>query len=372
MPWRREVARVSEDPHAGQRAAPGSHADQQAGQQLAVGGDFEGNFVDDGVTRLTAYRFPASPSRAVLPPAPMLPPLPPSPRLPPLLLLPWLVVAAVLGGGCDGRLQHRSESTLDGRAIVPAGTTRIVVRVPAGSLQVSPGVPGEVTFGGRVLRAADTAADLERLQALDMTLHASAGESPGELLLAAPGLPPGCSPESCRLVVPVQLRVPPDVEVHLVTPLGECSALEHRGGLLIETRRGTVKLIRCDGTARVRIALEGDVVVDQHRGGLDVHTARGLMVVYVAELRPPGVQLHSGDGRIYCYVPPAAAFTLEARTDDGYVMETFGLAAAAREGDAAAAGDPAQRKALRGDVNGGGPKVEISTGRGGIAVRANE
>jgi hypothetical protein len=91
-------------------------------------------------------------------------------------------------------------------------------------------------------------------------------------------------------------------------------------------------------------------------GELRAHTGSGGIE---AEGRQTGDwQLHTGSGSVDVRLPADAKFSLSARSSSGRVSSDFPVTVQGT----------VSRRELRGDVNGGGPRLDIHTGSGGIRI----
>lgn len=138
--------------------------------------------------------------------------------------------------------------------------------------------------------------------------------------------------------------------------------------------------IRVDGTSGIAKLDSGDghIEVRDFNGSLRAHTSDGHMTIdgvfTELELRTgdghvdftarPGSKLNSSwlirtsDGRVEARLPPDLAAELYAHTGDGHITVDLPVTVSGS----------LQRSRIRGNLNGGGPLLEIATGDGGIHI----
>lgn len=279
----------------------------------------------------------------------------------PLLLVPLFTLV-----GC-GHYGERHQEELTGEVALPpdAGTVRI--QLPGGSLTVEDGPPGRVAYKMLVLRAADTAEQLEVLRRIDLRPRPATIE-PAVLDLVVGALPEGVDERQNRLVCRTILQVPADVAVVGTTAIGPVAAVGRQAAVTLKTGSGLIRFDSCSGVCTAR-AEHGDVVVSAHRGGLDVETGQGMMQVWVDAIGDKDLRLTSRQGSIQVHVPRDASFSLDARAEipalkvADKVRNSFGIPLQA-SGEIGAV--------MRGEVGTGGPSIVIQAFRGRASVGARD
>jgi DUF4097 and DUF4098 domain-containing protein YvlB len=112
------------------------------------------------------------------------------------------------------------------------------------------------------------------------------------------------------------------------------------------------------GTGRTGIGTgSGDVRVTGVQGPLSLHTASGNIEVEGTPAAPWNLAASSGDIRVV--LSGAPAFDLEASSSSGRIESEAPVTVSGQ----------LSRRALRGQVRGGGPAVAISTASGDIQIR---
>jgi hypothetical protein len=266
--------------------------------------------------------------------------------------------------GC-GHYGHRSEESLVGEVPLPAGTQALRIHLPGGPLTIrGGGPPSRVAYHMSVLRAADSAADLAILAAIDLR-PAGRPTGPGEIDLGVGRMPPQA--RWMKLVCKTVLEVPAGIAVSARTELGPVAAIGCDAPVRLETGAGVGRLDRCASDCVVRTG-GGDVIVNAHRGGLDLESARGMMQLWVDEVGASGLRAINRHGSIQVHVPADAAFSLDARATipslkvADKLRNSFGIPLWAHGEHGAT---------MRGVVGEGGPPIVLEAYAGRVSLGAH-
>ena len=138
---------------------------------------------------------------------------------------------------------------------------------------------------------------------------------------------------------------------------GDISVAGSGGGVEARSGSGNV-IVNGAGTGRTGIGTgSGDVRVTGVQGPLSLHTASGNIEVEGTPAAPWNLAASSGDIRVV--LSGAPAFNLEASSSSGRIESEAPVTVSGQ----------LSRRALRGQVRGGGPAVAISTASGDIQIR---
>ena len=152
-----------------------------------------------------------------------------------------------------------------------------------------------------------------------------------------------------------EMVVPANTRVRARTGSGDVRVAGVTGPVEATTGSGRLELTAVGGDADVRTG-SGPIVVAGFDTALRARTGSGRIRV---EGAPGGVwSLRTGSGGIRVDLPDDAAFEVDARTSSGDVRTSHPVVAR----------DEIRRGQLQGTVRGGGPKVTLRTGSGGIAI----
>lgn len=268
---------------------------------------------------------------------------------------------AALAAGCGGDVivQERASDRRD----LPEGLTRLVIEVPSGPVTVSVGAPGVLDYSGAVRRWARDEQAFAAVAAIPLTptLTPVPGE-PGTWRYAVAEVPPTVDDRFAALVVKCAIELPAEIAVDVRTGRGEAGITGRRAAVRLRTSAGRVLLEGNHGPTDVETG-DGEIVVHGHRGDLRAVTGSGTILAYVDEFGPGGVLLDNGGPSMIVHLPAGSGFDLDARVDrsnDGKVgvRQSFGLAV-----ETVGKGHRAV-----GSVGGGGPPVQLRTGRGYLSV----
>jgi hypothetical protein len=166
--------------------------------------------------------------------------------------------------------------------------------------------------------------------------------------------------------------------VHVDTGSGSVSVSEVVGSLLIDTGSGRVEAHRCEGdeididTGSGRVVLEslagGHVNVDTGSGSVQAHgigadsatidTGSGSVVLELDRMGSGRFEIDTGSGSVMLSLPAGASADVHASTGGGgIVLDLEGVTLRRKERDEVAF-----------TIGGGGARVELDTGSGGIRI----
>ncbi len=257
-------------------------------------------------------------------------------RMGPAIVVPLAVVAmALFSAACDVAFQGLNATARDEwkktYTLAPGG--HFQVTNVNGAIEVSPsdGRTVEVVAERRV-RASSEQAAKEALKSLQITEKVS----PDDIRLEVPGQSGGMHFGSRE--VSFKIKLPADAVVRLTT---------RNGGVSVEGLKGPVKVETSNG------AINGENI----GGSLDAGTTNGGITVQMTALGPDGVRLDTTNGGITLRVPVDTRANISARWVHGG-FEATGLKP---EGES-------DRRHYDGKLNGGGPRIDLSTTNGGIRI----
>ena len=255
---------------------------------------------------------------------------------------------------------------------VGSDTLVLDVRTGSGGIAVTAGEPGRVRVTGRIRGYADRwtpdGADVvaDRVRALEADPPI---EQTGDVLRVGHVAPP----LRRQVGISYELIVPPNTRVRGRTGSGALLVEGVTAAVDVETGSGGTRVSQVAGEVTVR-ASSGAIELTAVGGAADVRTGSGSIraVGIDATLRartgsgsvsvegmPAGEwNLVTGSGDIRIDVPDDAGFEIEARTGSGTVRTDHPVTV---HGEM-------RRGSLRGAVRGGGQRVLLHTGSGGIVI----
>lgn len=142
------------------------------------------------------------------------------------------------------------------------------------------------------------------------------------------------------------------------TGAGNISLHNLRGTVEIKTGAGNLEAHNLEGYLRAETGA-GNITAKGLMGGAELNTGAGNITVEWAAAPTKDSRCRSGAGNVTIYVGSNAAFTLRASTGIGSISTDFAVHVDRSWISASA----------HGEVNGGGPTLQVETGLGNIAVR---
>ena len=131
-------------------------------------------------------------------------------------------------------------------------------------------------------------------------------------------------------------------------------------GLDVSTVNGGIEIVGVMGSV-VAEATNGGVKARDIGGAIDASTTNGGVHVDLTSVSPDGVKLECTNGGLHLSLPADAKATISARVTNGGI-DTNDLKLAVR-------GETSRRR-LDGDLNGGGPRIQLEGTNGGINIRS--
>lgn len=128
--------------------------------------------------------------------------------------------------------------------------------------------------------------------------------------------------------------------------------------LEVDTVNGHVKLSDVGGKLSLSTT-NGRISVSNARGTLNAETTNGGIDAELTEVAPEKMELSTTNGGIVLRVPSTLKATLHASTTNGGISSDLPVTT-----------KNADDNELNGEINGGGPSLELHTTNGGIQIRA--
>ena len=162
------------------------------------------------------------------------------------------------------------------------------------------------------------------------------------------------SPKQIRIEVP---RAPGGVrfgrasrEVSFKLKVPKSAALK------VNTRNGEVHITGLSGAVRAESS-NGSIVGEDLAGAVEAGTTNGNITVQVTAIRPDGIRLDTTNGSIDLRIPASSKANIAVRWVNGD-FEAKGLSLQGEK----------DRRHYEGTLNGGGPRIELSTTNGRIRI----
>ena len=140
--------------------------------------------------------------------------------------------------------------------------------------------------------------------------------------------------------------------IHIATVGGPVEAATSGGPIRIDDTRGDVSA-RSSG---------GAIHVDQAGGRVEARTSGGPILVRFAPGNGQGGALFTSGGSVRAVIDPTAAVSIDAASSGGRVSSDLAVRTSGHSA----------RSVLRGDLNGGGPVLQMRTGGGPVRISGLE
>ena len=152
------------------------------------------------------------------------------------------------------------------------------------------------------------------------------------------------------------VKVPKHYNVDLKTGGGSIKLSDIKGRVDAYTSGGSIKLGRVEGDVDVNTS-GGSITVDEVFGNIDAHTSGGSIRANISKQPTADSKLHTSGGSVTVYLSPDIAVDLYARTSGGSVKSEF------------AVNGSSKRNRIDGEINGGGPRLDLKTSGGSIRIK---
>jgi Putative adhesin len=154
------------------------------------------------------------------------------------------------------------------------------------------------------------------------------------------------------------VRVPRQAALTVENTNGLIKLVGTRGRAVVHSVEGGLALDRTAG--RVMASINGGITVTRASGTVNVETINGGIEVELAQLAEESyLSLSTVNGEIELRLPRNIRVSLDATTSNGAVQSDFKVQ-----------GKAVSRQSLRGDINGGGGRLQVRTSNGSVRLLA--
>jgi hypothetical protein len=252
-----------------------------------------------------------------------------------------LLALATLGAAaCDVMFQGMNAQATDEwrRTYKLEAGGQVEVITPNGAIDVTPSADATTVEVVAERRAHATTEDAAKEELKKIQINEQV--TPAAIRLEVPGPSGGVRVGRAMREVRFHLKVPKTATVK------------------VSTRNGEVHVAGVSGAVKVD-STNGDIIGENLGGAVQAGTTNGSIRMQVTGLQPDGIQLDTTNGEITLQMPAEAKATIEARWVNGD-LEISGLKPEGTK----------ERRRYEGKLNGGGPRVELSTTNGRIRISA--
>lgn len=239
---------------------------------------------------------------------------------------------------CDVAFQGLNATATDvtRKSYKLASGGRLQVTVANGRIEVTPSADADTVelVAERRVRASSEQAAKEELKAFRIEERVA----PDEIGIEVGGSPSGVRLGSRSREVYITVKVPRNTSVRVIS------------------RNGVVHVAGISGPVKVETT-NGEITGDDLSGAVSASTANGRIAMRVTALQPDGVRLDTVNGAIELRVPADARADISAR----WVHGNFDVSGLKAVGES-------ERRRYDGKLNGGGPRIDLSTTNGVIRL----
>lgn len=159
------------------------------------------------------------------------------------------------------------------------------------------------------------------------------------------------------LQVKFLLTVPSDYNLDLNTSGGSIRIEDLVGNIDANTSGGSITVGKIHGRVDLHTS-GGSIKTKAIHGPLDAHTSGGSINVTFAEQLSESAKLNTSGGSITAYLIEDIKIDIDASTSGGRVRSEFDVDGRVK------------KKSVRGEINGGGPKLKLHTSGGSISIKS--
>lgn len=158
--------------------------------------------------------------------------------------------------------------------------------------------------------------------------------------------------------VSYRVHVPRRAAVNVLSSNGGIELSGTRGNATLKTSNGGLTVREVEGEMSLK-STNGAITVERSAGAVQAETSNGGIHAELTKVYPNrAFSLESSNGGVSLSVPRDSRFSVDAETSNGRVASDFPVP-----------GEKAGRHTLKGNINGGGPKLLIRTSNGGVHIR---
>jgi hypothetical protein len=152
------------------------------------------------------------------------------------------------------------------------------------------------------------------------------------------------------------VKVPQQYNVDLKTSGGSISLSSLEGKVDAYTSGGSIKLGRIIGDVDVKTS-GGSIRVEEVAGEINAHTSGGSIKVSISKQPLKDSRLTTSGGSVSAYLLPSIEVDLVASTSGGRVNSAFDV------------NGKVSKTSIKGEINGGGPRLTLKTSGGSVNVK---
>ena len=164
-----------------------------------------------------------------------------------------------------------------------------------------------------------------------------------------------------QVSVNFKITVPKTSDLGLKSTNGKVTALNIKGEVELGTVNGGIEAEEIDGPLEAHTT-NGSIKIDDLKGSLDAHTTNGSISARVTKFENnDNIRMNTTNASLKLKLPANVKAYVRASTVNGSIRTDFPLTVKGK----------IAKKSLRGEINGGGGKIDLSTVNGSITIYEN-
>ncbi len=158
-----------------------------------------------------------------------------------------------------------------------------------------------------------------------------------------------------NLKVKFYITVPKEYDIEVMTAGGSIRIDDLIGTIDANTSGGSISIGDVEGDVNLHTS-GGSIKTESIAGEIDAHTSGGSISVIFAQQPQQDASLTTSGGSITAKLPSDISVDLDASTSGGRVRSEFDVDGRVK------------KQSIRGEINGGGPKLKLHTSGGSVRV----
>ncbi|GAA0860251.1 DUF4097 family beta strand repeat-containing protein [Aliiglaciecola litoralis] len=159
-----------------------------------------------------------------------------------------------------------------------------------------------------------------------------------------------------RLKVEFRVTVPKQFNIELYTSGGSIDIEDLNGNVDAHTSGGSIEVGDIRGNVKLKTS-GGSISTESIYGEIDAHTSGGSIRVTMAKQPTQDAELSTSGGSIKAYLLEDIKIDIDASTGGGRVRSDFDVDGRVK------------KQSIRGEINGGGPRLELHTSGGSVSIK---
>ncbi len=157
--------------------------------------------------------------------------------------------------------------------------------------------------------------------------------------------------------VTFRVTVPKEYNLEIHTSGGSIDIEDLIGNVDAHTSGGSIEVGSITGNVKLKTS-GGSILTEAIHGELDAHTSGGSIRVTMAQQLTEDAELTTSGGSITAYLIEDISIDIDASTSGGRVRSDFDV------------NGRVKKQSIRGEINGGGPRLELHTSGGSISIKS--